>query len=154
MTSRLRVSALIVSCALLASIGAHPGRSQTPETAGMITELKVCRGRVEVKSADGDWRPAAPLSALRAGDQVRAVGNATAVVLLTGGRGTVLVKAKGSPYTIAPPRTEESTAQRARTLLSTSFDFTSGVRKPVPLTPRLASSFSSSSTAILASDWT
>ena len=97
--------------------------AQTDETAGMITEIKVRRGKVEMKTADADWHRALPLSALRAGDQVRAVGDASVVVLLTGGRGTILVKAKNSPYTVGAPRADESTAQRARSLLSTSLGF-------------------------------
>ena len=146
-----RVAALIGALALAVSLGVTPARSQTSETAGMITEIKVGRGSVEVKTGDGGWRRVSPLSTLRTGDQVRAVGDAVVVVLLTGGRGTVVVKAKSSPYTVAAPRTEESTAQRARSLLSTTLDFLaagpkaapkavtssrSGARPPEILTPR------------------
>jgi hypothetical protein len=123
---------LLASLALAVLAGGAPGSAQTPpETAAMITEIKVGRGKVEMKTADGDWHRAMPLSALRAGDQVRAVGDASVVVLLTGGRGTVLVKAKGSPYTVGAPRADESTAQRARTLLEISLGFlASGAKEP------------------------
>jgi hypothetical protein len=108
-----------------------PASSQTDETAGMITEIKVGRGTVEMKTADRDWHRAAPLSALRAGDQVRAVGDASVVVLLTGGRGAVAVKAKNSPYTVGAPRADASTVQKARSLLSASFGFlASGPKEP------------------------
>jgi hypothetical protein len=124
--------ALIGALAVAVSIGAAPAHLQPDETAGMITEIKVGRGQVEMKTTGGDWRRASPLSALRAGDQVRAVGDATVVVLLTGGRGTVLVKAKGSPYTVGAPRADESTAQKARTLLSTSLGFLAAGPKEPP----------------------
>ena len=117
--------------ALTVLVGAAAAYAQTDETAGMITEIKVRRGKVEMKTADADWHRALPLSALRAGDQVRAVGDASVVVLLTGGRGTILVKAKNSPYTVGAPRADESTAQRARSLLSTSLGFlATGPKEP------------------------
>ena len=139
----------VLAVTALLCVAAAP--AQPDETAGMITELKVGRGKVEMKTADGDWHRALPLSALRAGDQVRAAGDASAVVLLTGGRGTVLIKAKSSPYTVGAPRAPESTAQRARSLLSTSLGFLatgpkeppkavtssrSGARPPDILSPR------------------
>lgn len=122
---------LVGSLALALLIGAAAAYAQTDETAGMITEIKVRRGKVEMKTADADWHRALPLSALRAGDQVRAVGDASVIVLLTGGRGTIMVKPKNSPYTVGAPRAEESTAQRARSLLSTSLGFlASGPKEP------------------------
>ncbi|MBI1846352.1 MAG: hypothetical protein HYR86_05205 [Candidatus Rokubacteria bacterium] len=48
--------------ALLGSPGA--AGAQGAETAGMLTEIKVGRGRVEMKTGGADWRPATPLSAL------------------------------------------------------------------------------------------
>lgn len=132
MSGRSRGRRLLASLALAVLAGVAPVSPQTPpETAAMITEIKVGRGKVEMKTADGDWHRAMPLSALRAGDQVRAVGDASVVVLLTGGRGTVLVKAKSSPYTVGAPRADQSTAQRARTLLETSLGFlASGPKEP------------------------
>src|SRR5262249_15368998 len=110
MRVRLHRRMPIASLALAFLAGVATAYAQPDETAGMITEIKVGRGTVEMKTADGDWRRAAPLSALRVGDEVRAVGDASAVVLLTGGRGTVLVKAKNSPYLVGAPRAKESTA--------------------------------------------
>jgi hypothetical protein len=145
------VAVAIVSVALGVSVGSGPGWGQTGETAGMITEIKVGRGKVEVKAAGVDWRPAVPLNTLRAGDQVRAAGDASAVVLLAGGRGTLRVDAKNSPYTVAGAQADDTTAQKARTLLSASLGFLSagtkeppkallstrsGARRPEILTPR------------------
>ena len=56
-----------------------PAHAQTTETSAVITELKPGRGRVEVKpAAGGDWKPARPLLALRAGDALRTSDNASA----------------------------------------------------------------------------
>jgi hypothetical protein len=118
---------------LVVSVWAAALSAQAVETAGMITEIKVRHGRVEMKTGDGDWRPALPLSVVRAGDRVRAVADATVVVLLTGGRGTVLVNAKSSPYTVAAPEIGTSTAQKARMLLSTTFGFlATAPKEPLP----------------------
>src|SRR5207247_336393 len=67
--------------------------AQPRETVGVITEIKAGDGAVEVRAAGGPWRPAAPLQALRGGDEVRVTQRATAVVLLSGGRGIVKIDA-------------------------------------------------------------
>jgi hypothetical protein len=117
----------------------------------MITEIKTGRGTVEVKPVSAEWRAATPLSALRVGDQVRAAGDATAVVLLTGGRGTVRVAMANSPYTVTAGHADDSAAQKARALLTASLGFLaagskeqpkavlstrSAARRPEILTPR------------------
>ncbi len=118
----------------------------------MITELKVGRGGVEVKSAGAhEWRLAGPLLALRAGDQVRATEDASVVILLSGGRGSVKVVAAGSPFVVTAPQLGESKAQKAMMLLEASVSFLSttvrealhaplstrdGSNPPVILTPR------------------
>ncbi|HYB71665.1 MAG TPA: hypothetical protein VEH80_13385, partial [Candidatus Bathyarchaeia archaeon] len=67
----MRGSLLVLVCAWVA-LSPLPVAAQTGETAGVITEIKPGRGRVEMKpAAGGDWRPARPLLALRAGDSVR-----------------------------------------------------------------------------------
>jgi len=132
MSIRLHRRVPFASLALACLAGVATASAQPDETAGMITEIKVGRGTVEMKTADGDWRRAAPLSALRAGDEVRAAGDASAVVLLTGGRGTVLVRAKNSPYAVGAPRAKDSTAQRVRSLLSSSLGFLAAGPKEPP----------------------
>ncbi len=106
---------------------------QGAETAGMITEIKNARGRVEVRAAGGaEWGPAAPLQALRAGDAVRASQNAWAVIVLSGGRGNVKVDAAGSPFVVPAPRPGESKAQKALGLLASSFNYlSSGTKEPL-----------------------
>jgi hypothetical protein len=131
MRDRWTVLMTIASLALGVWMGPSLAWGQTGETAGMITEIKVGRGRVEVKAAGAEWRPASPLSGLRPGDQVRASGDAAAVVLLTGGRGTVRVEAGNSPYTVVGPKAEDGTIEKARTLLSGSLGFlSSGAKEP------------------------
>lgn len=120
--------------AWLAGLGwpvAAPG--QGGEVAGVITEIKLGRGRVEVRPAgSADWRPAGPLQALRAGDAVRATENAVAVVVLTGGRGSVRVEAAGSPYRVPAPAAAEGATQKALQLLQASLGFLSGSAKESP----------------------
>jgi hypothetical protein len=121
------------------------------DTAGMLTEIKLGRGRVEVRSAAADWRPARPLMSLRAGDLVRATEDAATIVLLTGGRGSVRVDRGGSPYTVPGAPAGEGRAQKARALLDASLGFLAGAgresgqavlatrgisRPPVLLSPR------------------
>lgn len=105
---------------------------QSGETAGMITEIKTGRGKVEVRPASGAWRAATPLSALRVGDEVRATGDATAVVLLTGGRGAIRVQMANSPYTVPAGHAEDSATRKARALLTASLGFLAAEPKEQP----------------------
>lgn len=125
---------------------------QAGESVGMITEIKVGKGRVEVQaSGKSEWRAAGPFLALRAGDTVRATENASVIILLTGGRGTVKVDAANSPHVIAAGPSGEGKVQKARKLVEGSMGFLSasakeppkavlsvraGARPPVILTPR------------------
>lgn len=125
------------SCSLVALVGAvllgaPAAHGQGGETAGVITELKVGRGRVEVKPATGgDWRAATPLLALRAGDTVRATENASAVVLLTGGRGSVRVDQARASFVVPAPPAGASKLQKARAVLEDSLGFlTAGSKEP------------------------
>ncbi|MBI4590571.1 MAG: hypothetical protein HY725_17215, partial [Candidatus Rokubacteria bacterium] len=129
-----------------------PVDGQGSEVAGMITEIKVGRGRVEVRPAGAqEWRRAGPLLALRAGDGVRATEDASAVIVLSGGRGSVKVVATVSPFVVPAPQSGEGKTQKVLTLLDASLGFLSttakelpratlstrgGARPPVILTPR------------------
>src|SRR3989304_4843372 len=105
---------------------AVPAHGQGSESAGMITELKVDRGRVEVRPAGAqEWRQAGPLLALRAGDTIRVSDEAVAVILLSGGRGTVRVTKTNSPFVVAASQPGDSKAQKAMTLLEASLGFLS-----------------------------
>ena len=58
----------------------------------MVTEIHPRKGQVEVRSAETErWRPATPLLTLREGDTVNTTQDAWAVIVLTGGRGSVRV---------------------------------------------------------------
>jgi hypothetical protein len=142
----------LLSLALGALLGlAAPAETQTGETAAVITEIKPARGRVDVKpAAGGDWRPARPLLALRAGDVVRTTENASAVVLLSGGRGTIRVEGAAGTLTV-PGVTAAGQGQKAKALVEASLGFLAGTtressqavlatrgaaRPPVILSPR------------------
>ncbi len=110
-----------------------PAGSQGSEAAGMITELKVDRGRVEVRPAGAqEWRKAGPLLTLRASDTVRATEEATAVILLSGGRGSVKVNKANSPFMVPASPSGESKVQKAMTLLDASLGFLSTTAKEEP----------------------
>lgn len=119
---------------LLVATAIQPGRpvsAQPRETAGVITEIKVGPGKVDIRAAGGPWRPAAPLQALRAGDEVRASDGASVVVLLIGGRGVVKVDAKNSPYVVASAVADEGKVDKALTLVAGRFKFlTAGPKDP------------------------
>jgi hypothetical protein len=108
---------------------AAPSGAQTGETAAVITEIKPARGRVEVKpAAGGEWRPARPLLALRAGDVVRTTEDASAVVLLSGGRGTMRVAGAAGTLTV-PAASAAGQGQKAKALVEASLSFLAGTTK-------------------------
>jgi hypothetical protein len=117
---------LAVAVALGLADGPSTVRAQSGEAAGMITEIRLGGGTVAVNPAGAEeWRPAAPLMSLRAGDTVRATGGAMAVVLLTAGRGAVRVEASTGPVVIPPLPTAESKIHKARALVAASLRFLS-----------------------------
>jgi hypothetical protein len=127
--------AVLGALLVLVAIPAAPmaAAAQGGETVGIITESKPGRGRVEVKAAaGGDWRPATPLLALRAGDSVRASDDALAVVMLAGGRGVVRVQAANSPVVLAAPGGADGKADKARALVESSLGFLSRTTKEAP----------------------
>lgn len=128
---------LAVGMTVVALLGAQwlPSRAtgQEGDSAGVITEIKIGRGRIEVKRAGtAEWRQATPLLALRAGDAVRATENARAVVLLSGGRGSVKVAAASSPFVVPAREAGEGKVQKARALLAASLNFLSSGSKELP----------------------
>jgi hypothetical protein len=127
MTVAMRVAPLGLLCLLFAL--APRGLAQTAETAAIITEIKPGRGRVEVRPAGAaDWRPARPLLALRTGDTVRVTENATAVVLLSGGRGTARVETAAPSFTV-PAAAGAGQGQKAKALVEASWGFLAGTTK-------------------------
>jgi hypothetical protein len=124
---------LLVSICLGVLLTPWPASGQGGEAAGVITEIKIGRGRVEVKPAGTEvWRQAGPLQALRAGDAVRATENASVVILLSGERGSVKVEAARSPLVVPAPQAGETKLQKARALLQSSLSFLSASTKELP----------------------
>lgn len=133
MMDRRRVGWVLLVLGLGVFFAPWPARGQGSESAGMITELKVDRGRVEVRAAGAqEWRKAGPLLALRAGDTIRVSDEAVAVILLSGGRGSVKVTKANSPFVVAASQTGESKAQKAMSILETSLGFLSATAKEEP----------------------
>ena len=94
----------------------------------VLTEIQARQGKVEVKPAGADWQSPKPLQSLRAGDQLRAVGDGRAVIVLTGGRGTQVVTAANSPFTIQA-QAAEGTTDRAKTVLGNVTSFLMGQQR-------------------------
>jgi hypothetical protein len=84
------------------------------DPVAILTEIKPGQGEVRVKlAAEADWKAPLPLLSMRTGDQLRATGNARAVLLLIGGQGTVTVSAATSPYTVQAPAASASGGRTA-----------------------------------------
>jgi hypothetical protein len=95
----------------------------------VLTEIHVKKGKVEVKpSAQAEWQTPKPLLSLRAGAQVRVTGEARAVLVFTGGRGTQLVTQSNSPFTVAAA-TASGTSDRAKLVLGNVTNFLLGQQR-------------------------
>ncbi len=70
--------------------------------------------------------PRRPLGALRSGDQLRASEDAAAVVVLSGGRGSVMVTAARSPYAVPAPDAGPTPSEKLKTLMQSSLGFLLG----------------------------
>jgi hypothetical protein len=104
------------------------------EVAAMITEIQVGRGQIEVRSAEGErWRSATPLLALKTGDTVSATGDAWAVIVLTGGRGSLRVDESSSPYRVTAPLVGRGRLHKGLAILEASFEFLSATARERPL---------------------
>lgn len=109
---RTRLSALAAIGTLLVF-----GLGWAADPVAVLTEFRQDQGEVSVKRAgEADWTRPQPLLALRPGDQVRASGNSRAVLVFTGGRGTLTVTQANSPLTVQAP-TGESATEKLRGLL-------------------------------------
>lgn len=111
-----------------------PGRGAEPEVAGMITEIHLGEGRAEVRSADGERRrPATPLLTLREGDTVSTTLDASVVIVLTGGRGSVRVDEANTPFRVMAPLADRGPLRKGLKVLEASFDFLSTTTRDLPL---------------------
>ena len=129
-----------------------PARSAEREVAGMVTEIHPGEGQIEVRSAETErWRPAVPLLTLREGDTVSTTQDAWAVIVLTGGRGSVRVDEANTPFSVTAPTVDRSRLHKGLKILEASFHFLSttprelpqgtlgtraGMKPPAILTPR------------------
>lgn len=125
-----------VSILAVAAILLFPsaGRSGEREVAGMITEIHLGEGRVEVRPAETElWRPAMPLLTLRAGDTVNTTQDAWVVIVLTGGRGSVRVDEANAPFSVAASFVDRSPLYKGLKILEASFNFLSTTTRDLPL---------------------
>ena len=91
----------IVLAVLGVLVSAQIATPQSGDPVAILTEIKAGQGEVRVKEAtETDWKLALPLLSLRVGDQIRATGPATAVLMFNGGQGTVTVSTANSPYMV------------------------------------------------------
>ena len=129
-----------------------PARSAEREVTGMVTEIHPGEGQIEIRSAETErWRPAVPLLTLREGDTVSTTQDAWAVIVLTGGRGSVRVDEANTPFSVTAPAVDRSRLHKGLKILEASFHFLSttprelpqgtlgtraGMKPPAILTPR------------------
>jgi hypothetical protein len=104
----------VSTAALVVGPGAGPllgaGVAAAAEPVAVITEIRAGQGDVRVKAAsEADWKAPQPLLSLRPGDQIRAAGDGRVVLVFAGGRGTQVVTAANSPFTVPSPGGERST---------------------------------------------
>jgi hypothetical protein len=92
----------VVGLVALLALLSRPAAGAEP--IGVITELHLKDGQVEVKrAAGGEWQAVKPLFAIGAGDQVRATGAARAVLVFVSSQRTTVVTQENSPYVASPP---------------------------------------------------
>jgi hypothetical protein len=130
---------IVIGVALVAlaatSLWVSEANAQSREVAGIVTEIKLGTGAVEVKPVGAaDWRPAAPLMGLLVGDNIRASEGASAVVLLSGGRGALRVEGGGAPVVIPASDFGESKVRKAQAILAASLNFFNSRARELPQT--------------------
>ncbi len=87
---------------LLFTVIVWTGRAGAQDAVGVITELKLNRGDVQIRLPGKNWQKPALLQSLYTGTQIQASKDATAVVLYTDGMKTVTVDERNSPFEIKP----------------------------------------------------
>lgn len=93
---------LIFLAALLFGAAPFAAAARAEDAVGVITELRLNRGDVEIRLPGKSWEKPAPLQSLYAGTQIQASRDAAAVVLYTEGMKTVTIDEKNSPFEIKP----------------------------------------------------
>ena len=85
---------------LLFTVIVCTGRAEAQDAVGVITEIKLNRGDVQIRLPGKNWQKPGLLQSLYAGSQIQASKDATAVVLYTAGAKTVTVDERNSPFEI------------------------------------------------------
>lgn len=99
------------------------------DAVAVLTEIQVKRGQVHVRPVGAtEWQPAVPLQSLRAGDQVRVIGEGRAVIVMTGAAAPLTVTQSSSPYSVSAAPAESMT-DRARAVLGGVTDFLLGQQR-------------------------
>ena len=74
--------------------------AQAQDAIGVITEIKLNRGDVQIRLPGKNWQKPGLLQSLYTGTQIQASKDATAVVLYTAGAKTVTIDERNSPFEI------------------------------------------------------
>jgi hypothetical protein len=85
---------------LLLAVIACTGPAHAQDAVGVITEIKLNRGDVQIRLPGKNWQKPGLLQSLYAGSQIQASKDATAVVLYTAGAKTITVDERNSPFEI------------------------------------------------------
>ena len=130
---------------LLSSVLAQLGPVRAEDAVGLITEIKLDRGDVQVRLPGKNWQKPAPLQSVYAGTQIQASKDATAVVLYTEGMKSVTVDKKNSPFEVKPgpakaaPGIKEAAAAligKQKPATYAALAVRGGSQPPVLVTPR------------------
>jgi hypothetical protein len=108
-----RGSVLLAACGVLLAASAAWGQA---DPVAVLTELQLKRGQAHVRAVgDTAWSAPKPLQALRAGDQVRVVGEGRAILVFTGGKMEIVTQTN-SPYSV-PAQAPEGVSEKLRSVL-------------------------------------
>jgi hypothetical protein len=129
----------IILAVLVVLASTKSAAPQSGHPVAILTEIRPGQGEVRVKAAtETDWKLALPLLSLRAGDHIDATGTATAVVMFSGGQGTVTISAANSPY-VVQPWSAAAAGGKAAELVAFLSRFLAGKKKEltyIPVTTR------------------
>jgi tetratricopeptide (TPR) repeat protein len=95
MKTKFAAAALLVWLAL-----APLAAASAEDAVGLITEIKLNRGGVQIRLPGKNWQKPAPLQSVYAGTQIQTTKDATAVLLYTDGMKSITVDEKNSPFEV------------------------------------------------------
>ncbi len=98
---KIKFSRASLLLALFGAITLLSVRAEAQDAVGVITEIKLNRGEVQIRlPGKKDWAKPGLLQSVYAGTQIQASKDATAVVLYTQGMKTVTVDERSSPFEV------------------------------------------------------